>query len=295
MSHELIDILDEKGIVRQATNNPHELILFCTSGEHGDTNPSLHFNLQKNLFQCWSCGFKGGINKYLKSIGIDTPLNSAKGDIAIKRNILLEKIEKIKDKQKVLELPTTMELYKHPYRMLDQSTVEELGVFTTDEYKLKGYLCFPIYQFEKLKFIEARLLNYEEGRSKWTRYPSGLDMAEMLYPLDKLNKMGSVILVEGLLDCLYMRSLGYTNTLCIFGTNGFSPIKAEILKNYGVANIVSLMDGDIAGQRASERIEFICKRAKINCEKIELEADRDPKNYSLAELKYIIGEPPKND
>lgn len=295
MSHELIELLSQKDVVYKTSNNPHEILLFCTSGEHEDKNPSLSFNLQKNLFQCWSCGFKGGINKYLVSIGIHTPLNTAKGDIQIKRNIVYEKLEKIRDKQKLITIPDDAIPYKHPYRMIDQETVTKLGCFTTDKYNLKGYLCFPMYHFERLKFIEGRLLNNDDTKSKWTRYPKGLDMLDMLYPLDEFQKNGTAILVEGLLDCLYLRDLGYTNVLCIFGTNGFNLTKAEILKNYGIANIIPLMDGDVAGQRAADRIEFLCKRVKINCQRVELDLNRDPKTYNYQELKHLIGEPLKYD
>lgn len=297
MNHELIDILLEKEIYYRTTNDPNEIILRCNTGEHADKDPSLHFNLQKNIFQCWSCGFKGGINKYLASIGITTPLNSARTDINIRRNILKDKVENLRNKDKLVDLPEDRMLYKSSYRMISQATVEKLECFTTEFHKLKGYLCFPIKQFDTLRFIEARLLNEDpnEAKSKWTRFPSGLDMTNMLYPLDELQKVGSAILVEGLLDCLYLRELGYNNTLCIFGTNGFSPIKAQILKNYGVVNIISLMDGDVAGQRAAERIQNICKRTKINCTKIDLDLNRDPKTYTLYELTRLLGEPIKNE
>jgi hypothetical protein len=295
MNHELVELLDQKEIIYKTTNNPKEILLFCTSGEHEDRNPSLSFNLTKNLFQCWSCGFRGGINKYLSSIGITTPFNSAKGDIEVKRTLVYEKLEKIRDLGKIITIPKDAIPFNHPYRMLDQSTMMEMGCFTTNQINMKDYLCFPIYQFDELKFVEGRLLSNDEDKSKWNRYPKGLDMTNTLYPLDKFEKTGTAILVEGLLDCMYLRSLGYLNTLCIFGTNGFNAIKGEILKNYGIVNIIPLMDGDIAGQRAADRIEFLCKRLKINCQKVELALNRDPKNYSYQELKYLIGEPIKYD
>jgi hypothetical protein len=55
------------------------------------------------------------------------------------------------------------------------------------------------------------------------------------------------------------------------------------------------MDGDIAGQRAAERIEFLCKRVKINCQRVALDLNRDPKTYHYQELKHLIGEPLKYD
>jgi len=291
MTHELVQILESKGIVYRKSNNPHEIILFCTSGEHEDNHPSLSFNLQKQLFQCWACGFKGGTSKFLASIGVHTPLNTAKNDISVKTSILLDRIGRIQRASTSLSLPEEMEPFHYPYRMLSPDIMKEQKCFTTKQYGLEHYLCFPIFESGKLKFIEARLLNHVEGKPKWYRYPKNLDLSTTLYPLDKFHKNGTAILVEGLLDCLYLRSVGYKNTLCIFGTNGFTFTKGEILKNYGVVNIIPFMDGDIPGQRAADRIEIICKRLKLNCQKAQLEEHVDPKDLNLKQLKILIGEP----
>ena len=60
---ELIELLNTRGIEYKKTNNPSEILISCTSGLHNDTNPSLSYNLDKNLFHCWSCGFGGGASK----------------------------------------------------------------------------------------------------------------------------------------------------------------------------------------------------------------------------------------
>ena len=71
---ELLEILDNHKISYNKTNNPSEILIKCTGGNHNDENPSLSYNLDSNIFHCWSCGFKGGKNKFLKSIGITTNL-----------------------------------------------------------------------------------------------------------------------------------------------------------------------------------------------------------------------------
>ena len=66
---DLVDLLNRRGIEYRKTNNPSEILISCTSGEHIDKSPSLSYNLEKNMFHCWSCGFSGGITKFMKSIG----------------------------------------------------------------------------------------------------------------------------------------------------------------------------------------------------------------------------------
>ena len=64
---DLVELLNTRGIEYKKTNNPAEILISCTSGEHTDKSPSLSYNLEKNIFHCWSCGFSGGINKFMKS------------------------------------------------------------------------------------------------------------------------------------------------------------------------------------------------------------------------------------
>ena len=66
---DLVELLTERGIEFKRTNNPSEILISCTSGEHADKNASLSYNLEKNVFHCWSCDFSGGISKFMKSIG----------------------------------------------------------------------------------------------------------------------------------------------------------------------------------------------------------------------------------
>ena len=62
---ELMELLNLRGIDYNKTNNPSEILISCTSGLHDDKSPSLSYNLDKNLFHCWSCGFGGGSSKFL--------------------------------------------------------------------------------------------------------------------------------------------------------------------------------------------------------------------------------------
>ena len=93
---DLVDLLNHRGIEYRKTNNPSEILISCTSGEHVDKSPSLSYNLEKNVFHCWSCGFSGGITKFMVSIGETVRL-----DVDSKQPY---KIKKLKDKiRKVVE------------------------------------------------------------------------------------------------------------------------------------------------------------------------------------------------
>ena len=55
----MIDVLEQHGLNYEKTNNPIEIVLQCTSGNHADNRPSMMYNLDKDIFHCWSCDFKG--------------------------------------------------------------------------------------------------------------------------------------------------------------------------------------------------------------------------------------------
>ena len=42
----IVEILESKGIKVEKTNDPNEIKISCTSGEHEDKVPSLYYNIQ---------------------------------------------------------------------------------------------------------------------------------------------------------------------------------------------------------------------------------------------------------
>ena len=128
---DLVDLLNEKGINYKKSNNPSEILITCTSGEHVDKDPSLSYNLEKDMFHCWSCGFKGSKRKFLESIGISSEIT-----FETKQAF---KIQKLKNKlQKLIEanecnMPTEYRGWTQGFRGIDERTVKEFKMFTTSE------------------------------------------------------------------------------------------------------------------------------------------------------------------
>src|SRR6056300_2089484 len=111
---ELTELLTHRGIEYRKTNNPSEILISCTSGEHIDKSPSLSYNLEKNIFNCWSCGFSGGITKFMKSIGETVII-----DVDSKQPY---KIKKLKDKIRSIiefddiQLPSERHMWSAEFR-----------------------------------------------------------------------------------------------------------------------------------------------------------------------------------
>lgn len=271
---DLQELLTKRGIPFKKTNNPHEILVSCTSGLHQDNNASLSFNLEKQIFNCWSCGFRGGTGKFLQSIGETTFV-----DFDSKQPYKIKKLKaKLQAKIEVdeLKLPDDRRIYMDEFRGIEATTYREFNAFTTNELGLTDYLCIPVYQHGKLKFIEGRLLRDLPSQPKYYRRPAKVVVTDVLFPLDKIKNTNYVILVEGIFDAINMWKIGYKNTLCIFGTTNFNKKKAEILDNMGITRVDIMMDSDAAGEKAAEKIADILDSRNIYARIITLPKGVDP-------------------
>lgn len=283
---ELVELLDKRGIPYKKTNNPYEVLITCTSGLHDDKNASLSFNLEKNIFNCWSCGFSGSTNRFLKSIGEVESL-----DVDSKQPY---KIKKLKEKLRTkierddIKLPDDRRLFMEEFRGIEANVYREFQAFTTNEMGLTDYVCIPVYQHGKLKFIEGRLTRDLENQPKYNRRPAKAVVSDCLFPLDKLRSTNYVILVEGIFDAINMWKLGYTNTLCIFGTTNFSKKKLHMLDNMGVTRVDIMMDSDIPGQRAAEKIADLLDSRNIYSRIIKLPPGVDPGELTKEQAERVL-------
>ena len=271
---DLKEILDKRGVEYKNTNNPSEILISCTSGLHDDRSPSLSYSLEKNVFHCWSCGFGGGVSKFLESIGEITRI-----PVESKQPF---KIQKLKTKIKAVieidevKLPKTRQTFIGEFKKISGATLKEFQAFTTEELQLHNYICVPIYQFGKLKFIEGRYMGNVSSQPKYYRRPAKGKVNNILFPLDKVKNTNYIILVEGLFDMLNMWQLGYKNTLCIFGASNFGRTKLDLVDKIGVNRVDIMMDPDAPGQMAADKIQSLLDSKNIYSRIIKLPLGHDP-------------------
>jgi len=217
IDHDLIKILEKKQIFYERNpNSPSEIKIKCISGLHEDQNPSLSFNLDKNIFNCFSCGYGGNYKKLLKDLGENTFV-----EFETKQGY---KIKKLKDKlvtkfyQTDITLPNDKINYNFDFKGVNGKVLQKFGAFTTRQHGLSDYLCFPISQYGKIRFIEGRykILNVQSENPKYLRKPANAKTSDLVFPLDKVENKSHLILVEGLFDMLNLWQYGYENTVCIF-------------------------------------------------------------------------------
>lgn len=283
---DLVELLDKRGIPYKKTNNPYEILVTCTSGQHQDNNASLSYNLEKHIFNCWSCGFRGGATKFLQSIGEMTII-----DFDSKQPYKIKKLkEKLRAKIEVddIKLPEDRKLYLEDFRGIDANIYREFKAFTTNEMDLTDYLCIPVFQHGKLKFIEGRLLRDLENQPKYYRRPAKAVVSDVLFPLDKIKNTNYVILVEGIFDAINMWKIGYNNTLCVFGTTNFSKKKLDLLDNMGITRVDIMMDSDAPGVKAAEKIAEMLDSRNIYARIITLPKGVDPGELTKEQAERLL-------
>jgi DNA primase len=286
----LEEVLTEKGIYFITNpNKPSEISVRCFSGMHEDKNPSLSFNLEKGVFNCFSCGFKGNTQQFFSGLGVtETPQVNSK--IGVRLNKLRNKLDAIRNNSEV-RLPEPNIKVTHSFKGISANTLKNFEAFFTDSSGFSEYVCIPIYQHKKLRFVEGRykVLNSTSEMPKYLRKPNGVSVSDILFPLDKITNFSHIILVEGLFDVLKLHDLGYTNSLCIFGTQNFNTEKAKLLDEYGCRKVTILMDGDASGKSAATKIQKLFDARNIETNTITLSDGLDPGSFNAETAEYYLG------
>ena len=76
----------------------------------------------------------------------------------------------------------------------------------------------------------------------------GLDQAA-----DPIRKQGTALLVEGPLDVIQLHQAGFTHAVACLGTS-VSELQLQLLRRQGMKHLLIALDGDSAGQAATERL-----------------------------------------
>ena len=283
---DLLEILTQHNVPYKKTNNPTEVLIKCTSGAHTDTNPSLSYNLEENIFHCWSCGFSGQKDKFLASIGVQAKLKlDTKQPYRIQK--IKRKLKKLQEKD-IIKLPNARRAARGQYKNITIEALQEFEAFFTDEYGLHDYVCVPIYQFKRLRFIEGRCRFGGKDRPKYLRRPTGATVTDVLFPLDKMKPTTEVNLVEGLFDVINLWQHGCRNALCTFGTQSFGAKKVQLLDKLGITSVQIMMDGDSAGILAAKKISDLLEKADFHTKIIQLPSYQDPGDLNPDEIKYHL-------
>ena len=276
---------------------------------HEDNNPSWGINKYNGQYNCFSCGDSGNLISLvskLKHIGMKAAILYLYQYAGIKKDVLiienktidrqLKKMfnEKNEIKPKIIKNNIIINLPKHvnnkllmgieyfKNRNINEDTLIKHGItFCTDGF-YKNRAIIPIVDHKgKLITFEAR--DITSMSEKKVLYPKGTNVSQTIYNLNKMKQKSHVIIVEGIMDALYLSERGL-NAVSVYGIN-ISEIQEALLNKY-FSTIYFCYDGDKEGQRA------MIKQAKrlsshLSVYIIILPHDKDPDNILISEFQEL--------
>lgn len=250
-----------------------DLLVTCFNTEHDDENPSMRISRETGAYHCFGCGYKGNVftrfNRY--------------------RNIFSARITAIKESITDLRmaswagftLPTDAFFMYEPYRDIPADVIKKFEAFKTDKIGMEGRIVFPIKDNrEVIVGFQGRFINSKIS-PKYLAYPAGVSFPWYPSP-PRITPLGnSIVLVEGLMDALFLHGKGITNAVSIFGTKSvtYDTILEKITPFLlmGIDTVYLLLDGDNAGRSASTNIAKMLKQqTDVIVEELPLEDGEDP-------------------
>lgn len=283
--------IQRKGYILQKVSGRGNQKMACCPF-HEDKKPSFTFNLEKNVYYCFSCRRKGRLDteKDIKAVRVD------------RNNEMSLDLE---DKNKnSLSLPDSFiscfNVYGKEIFIPDYLLQRRIWKETIQDFRL-GYslkmntVIIPFWQ-------EGVFLGYEERdwRMKEKRFCRGMKTRKVLYGWDWIkylveNGWKSLVLVEGVFDFfrVYQAINKFGLDFCcgaLLGKNGLSLEKVEMLKSLkrrGLEKVIILLDADCS----QEDIDNVAKKLILDFEVFigeVVEKRKDPAECNESEIREVL-------
>ncbi len=227
---------------------------------HDENTASLHFNLTKDSFYCFSCGASGNLVDAIQKIENTNRINALRiyselEDLDYLPDIIAtEKVDpqEVKRTEKVafnsiknLPEPSTKILEYMQSRGFYQSTLDKFHIreFVGDNYPV----VIPIYQQGAFKGICKRAI--KDMHPKYN-YNTGFRISKALGLY--INKpFLPIFLCEGIMDAMSGYEIGYPNVCCQFGWK----TSEEQLQLLPECDIICALDSDKVGEEGYRNLK----------------------------------------
>jgi len=254
------EFLDEYG-VKQLHDNGQWVNGLCPF--HHDHNPSFGMNKISKVWKCFAgCGSGDIISFIEKAEGLGR-IEATKKIFEIAAGIYVEEgreidYERIQHKlyaiMRTVDSDVWMKTYDpsiierwryiHPYMI--QRGIEDKYIY---RFFKCGYspehqrLTFPIFYFDKLVGVQGRRVDNQ--KPKYMPIP-GYEFPSSKVVYNYCPEYDRVCLVEGVIDCIYLWTLGNLNTMSILGSSLGEEQAKLIIDNF--KTVILWLDNDHAGK-----------------------------------------------
>lgn len=314
------DLLDYIGVEKIKHTNGRGNIMFCCP-VHNESNPSSGINIDLQVFNCFSCHYKGSIpwflvgalpdefpNLYLaeKFIRDRYDVDYESYDTEWREKGAVRFSEDSDEFENVVSKFTQPLLKIAPYKS-GKETYSYFYERGFDKHDVKKYkigrdlknetITIPVFwEDDKLCGVIGRYIDPSipsNMRYKVYDFPK----SDILYPINFYqSKRDRVYLVEGNLDALWCHKHGATEVLAL-QTNAISKAQAQWILDNNIHEVVDMTDNDKMGAYATDSIKKAFKDKPIKlltCKHLYPSHAKDPQDCNLEELWHMINHPKSN-
>jgi DNA primase len=186
-------------------------------------------------------------------------------------------------------LSFSLRLGWHPYleeRAVDPATAAWFGVgYYAGGGFLRHRIVFPIHDQEgQLVAYAGRSLDGGEPRYL---FPPGFHKSQVVFNLHRAvwESARWALVVEGFFDCLRVHQAGYRNVVALLGV-GLSEAQEKLLLEH-FPRLVLMLDGDEAGQRASQQLAARLQ-GRVSLSIVKVPSGRQPDQLSHEEIGRMV-------
>ena len=262
-------------------------------GNGEERTPSFIINLEdsptdKGIFKagsghCYACGVTLGWKKIADKLNLKAPnantsdekypeiLFNAATDEALIND------EEIMQKDLDFSLPWPKDRH---WRGINGKLVSKVGgsLFFDSRNQIEALYFSVVVNYKKVGGVKANIVKM--GRNNYFNDSGSWVKDKGLFPYDntkiyiKRKKLNTVVLVEGSRDALNCLQRGIP-AIAILGTGNWSDVKADLVLNLGVSNVILAFDPDEAGDKAT-KVVFKSLKNEVSVKKFTFPPNIDP-------------------
>lgn len=244
-------------------------VMFCCPS-HGESNPSCGVSVTKEIGGCFACGWHFNLVQlvaFCKQIQeweavefLNSYLNRdfRKVDCAGKLALYSEGKSSVSSfLPRTALAPYRSGEISHPYLLKRGFSEQDFVDFKLGWDSTLKRITIPFFDAKGnlLGFSGRAVLNESNpnyvatyGNSPKYFIYDNFKSKDTLFPLNLYKKADTLILVEGLLDALWLHKMQYSNTLSVVSAQ-ISKEQLEILKSMDVKTIILCLDNDFYGEK----------------------------------------------
>lgn len=284
---------------------------------HKEKTPSFSYHLNKKFFYCFGCAAKGDVIDYVyRRLNLRNLREAIDFLITFTGHDPKEKLtvdNKLNYKKQINTFNKYNKRKENLFTYFTEEQITNMVQFRPDFFEKDGFAKEVLDEFgvgfdfsEKRLVVPIRdengvlvgatgrtILNKEEmsilGIPKWRHY-KGSNINENLFNINKAisaskNADGSIILVEGPKDVMWLHQQGFKNTIALLSNNLTQVQKGLLLKNFLAVYI--FLDGDSGGENGKSSILNKIK-GYFNIYDVKTPSGKDPDNMTKEEIEDAI-------